>query len=149
MRVWLTVLLGVIAERTARPESPTLLILDEMAQIGGVQLILQALTLLRSFGLRVMAVVQSLAQLQSLWGKDYQTVVDNCGVIAAFGQSRPAMANPMADVLGDIPVGTLLQMPEDQLAISRPGQPAVVARKLDYLHDDLFKGRFDASPFYL
>jgi type IV secretion system protein VirD4 len=148
MRVWLTVLLGVIAERTARPESPTLLILDEMAQIGGVQLILQSLTLLRSFGLRVMAVVQSLAQLQSLWGKDYQTVVDNCGVVAAFGQSRPAMANPMADVLGDIPVSTILQMPEDQLAISRPGQPAVVARKLDYLHDDLFKGRFDASPFY-
>jgi type IV secretion system protein VirD4 len=146
--LWLNVLLGVVAERTSQPECTTLLVLDEMAQIGGVPLILQALTLLRGYGLRVMAVVQSLAQLQSLWKKDYQTVIDNCGVIAAFGQSRPVMANPMADLLGDLSAAAIMQMPPDQLAINRTGQGTVIARKLDYLRDAMFAGRFDANPLY-
>lgn len=148
LRVWLNVLLGVVAERTSQPECTTLLVLDEMAQIGGVPLILQALTLLRGYGLRVMAVVQSLAQLQSLWKKDYQTVIDNCGVIAAFGQSRPVMANPMADLLGDLSAAGIMQMPPDQLAINRTGQGTLIARKLDYLTDEMFAGRFDANPLY-
>lgn len=148
LRLWLNMLLGIVAERSAQPEGPTLLVLDEMAQIGGAPLILQALTLLRGYGLRVMAVVQSLAQLQSLWGKDYQTVVDNCGLVASFGQTRPVMANPMADLLGDLSAAAIMQMPADQLAIHRAGRGTVIARRLDYLHDACFAGRFDANPLY-
>ena len=148
LRVWLNVLLGIVAERTSQPECITLLVLDEMAQIGGVPLILQALTLLRGYGLRVMPIIQSLAQLRSMWPKDYQTVIDNCGVIAAFGQSRPVMANPMADLLGDLSAAAIMQMPPDQLAINRTGHGTVIARKLDYLSDEMFAGRFDANPLY-
>jgi type IV secretion system protein VirD4 len=148
LRIWLAVLLGVISERSSRPLHPSLLILDELAQIGAMPLVLQALTLLRGYGLRVMAVLQSLGQLKSLWPADHQTVLDNCGLVAAFGQNRPAMAEALADLFGDLPANALLQMPPHQLAISRAGQRTFVARKLDYLTDRCFEGRFDANPFY-
>jgi type IV secretion system protein VirD4 len=148
LRIWLAVLLGVISERSSRPLQPGLLIIDELAQIGAMPLVLQALTLLRGYGLRVMAVLQSLAQLKSLWPADYQTILDNCGLVAAFGQNRPAMAEALADLFGDLSASALLQMPADQLAINRAGQRTVVARKLDYLEDRCFAGRFDANPFY-
>lgn len=148
LRVWLAVLLGLVAERKSQPEAPTLLVLDELAQLGGMPLILQALTLLRGYGLRVMAVLQSLGQLKSLWPQDYQTVLDNCGTVLAFGQTRPTMARPMAELFGDLSEQALLSMPQDQLAIGRAGQPTVIARKLNYLKDPMFAGRFDANGLY-
>jgi type IV secretion system protein VirD4 len=148
LRLWLSVLLGVIAERSSQPAAPTLLIVDEMAQIGAVPMILQALTLLRGYGLRVMAIVQSIAQLRTMWPTDHQTIIDNCGTIATFGQNRPYMAEPMAELLGDISADTLLKLPPDQLVINRNGEGTVIARKLDYLKDPMFSGRFDPNPFY-
>lgn len=148
LRVWLTVLLGCIAERKAQPIGPTLFVADELAQIGALPTILTALTLLRGYGLRVMAIVQSIAQIKALWPAEHQTILDNCGLIAAFGQTRPAMANPVSEMLGDFSAHALMQLRSDQLAIGRPGLPTSVLRRLDYLSDSLFWGRFDPNPLY-
>jgi type IV secretion system protein VirD4 len=148
LRLWLSVLLGTIAERDTQPLAPTLLVLDEMAQIGALPIVLQALTLLRGYGLRVMAIVQSLAQLRAMWPQDFQTVIDNCGTIATFGQTRLTMAQPMAELLGDVSADSLMRLPQGQLAISMSGERTRVAKKLDYLHDGLFAGRFDPNAFY-
>jgi type IV secretion system protein VirD4 len=148
LRIWLWVLLSCIAERRTQPLAPTLLVVDELAQIGGMPLILQALTLMRGFGLRVMPILQSLAQLRSLWPTDYQTILDNCGTIVAFNQSRPDMAEPMSKLFGDISADTLMRLPKDHLVINRSGEGTIVARKLDYLTDAMFASRFDPNPFY-
>ena len=148
LRIWLSVLLGTIAERQHKPLAPTLLIVDELAQIGGIPLILQALTLLRGYGLRVMAIIQSLAQLRSMWPTDYQTIVDNCGTVATFGLTRATMATPMSELLGDIGTDALMRLPAEHAVINRTGQGSRVVRKLDYLNDALFEGRFDPNPFY-
>lgn len=148
LRLWLTVLLGCIAERTQQPRGPTLLVVDEFAQIGALPMLLQALTLLRGYGLRAMLVLQSMAQLRSMFPTQHQAIVDNCGTLVAFGQNRPAMATPMAEVLGDISANALMQMGPHEVAINRAGSGTTIARRLDYLHDPLFAGRFDLNPFY-
>ena len=148
LRIWLSVLLGTIAERRHKPLAPTLLIVDELAQIGGLPLILQALTLLRGYGLRVMAIVQSLAQLRSMWPTDHQTIVDNCGTVVTFGQVRATMAAPMAELLGDIGTEALMRLPADHAIVNRTGRGSIEVRKLDYLADPMFEGRFDPNPFY-
>lgn len=148
LRIWLSVLLGTIAEREHKPLAPTLLIVDELAQIGAIPLILQALTLLRGYGLRVMAIIQSLAQLRALWPNDYQTIVDNCGTVVGFGLSRAALATPLAELLGDVSADTLMKLPAEHAIVSRIGHGSVIARRLDYLKDPLFAARFDPNPFY-
>jgi type IV secretion system protein VirD4 len=148
LRIWLAVLLGLIAERKDQPELPTLLVLDELAQIGGMQMVLQALTLLRGCGVRVMAVLQSLGQLQSMWPRDFQTVLENCGPVLTFGQNRPSMAAPMANLFGDVGEAALIDMAQDEMAIGSAGRPTVLARKLDYLTDPMFAGRFDDNDLY-
>lgn len=65
---------------------------------------------------------------------------DNCDRVLAFGQTRPTMAKPVAELLGDLSGQALLSMPPDQLAIGRASQPTVVARKLDYLKERCLPG---------
>lgn len=149
LRIWLATLLGCIAEREHQPERPTLLIVDELAQVGGLPIILQALTLLRGYGLRVMVVLQSLAQLRALYPSEYQTVLDNCGTVLAFGMKLATLANPVAELLGDISGPQLMQMRPDELAVCKEGEPTFIARKLDYLTDAMFAGRFDPNPLYV
>jgi len=39
-------------------------------------------------------------------------------------------------------------MGREHIAIRMAGQPTVIARRLDYLSDRLFAGKFDANPRY-
>jgi type IV secretion system protein VirD4 len=42
----------------------------------------------------------------------------------------------------------LFGMTREQIAVRLAGQPTAVARRLDYLTDRLFAGKFDANPRY-
>jgi type IV secretion system protein VirD4 len=148
LRIWLAVLLGVIAERRQRPEQPTLLIVDELAQLGPMPLLLQAVTLLRGYGLRAMLLLQSMSQLKTMWPTDFQTVIDNCGAMVSFGPVRPNIATELTGFMGTASAEQFDQMSTDQVMLSMVGQPAAVARKLDYLRDSLFSGRYDPNGFY-
>jgi len=148
LRIWLAVLLGVIAERRLRPDQPTLLIVDELAQLGPMPLLLQAVTLLRGYGLRAMLLLQSMSQLKAMWPHDHQTVIDNCGAMVSFGPVRPNIATELIGFMGTASAEQFDRMSGDQVMLSMVGQHARVARKLDYLRDSLFSGRYDLNRFY-
>ena len=148
LRVMLGTLLGVMARRTARPSLPTLFLVDELGHLGPIPQLRQATTLLRGYGVRVALFVQSMAQLKSLWPREHESILENCGLWLNFGNNSLAAARQVAEQLGDVGAETLFQMPADHLAIHRAGQPTVIARKLDYLSDPLFKGRFDPNPLH-
>ncbi len=148
LRIWLAVLLGVIAERRQRPDQPTLLIVDELAQLGPMPLLLQAVTLLRGYGLRAMLLLQSMSQLKAMWPTDFQTVIDNCGAMVSFGPVRPNIASELTAFMGTASAEQFDRMSSDQVMLSMVGQQAAVARKLDYLRDSLFSSRFDVNSFY-
>src|ERR1700674_631490 len=65
IRLWLATLLGIITERTEPPEQPTIFMVDELAQLGGLRAFKEAATLLRGYGLRCCQFLQSHAQLKS------------------------------------------------------------------------------------
>ncbi len=148
LRLWLSVLLGIITERDYRPEKPTLLIVDELAQIGPLPLILEAVTLLRGYGLRAMLLLQSISQLRTMWPTAHETITENCGNLMTFGHTRKSQSRQIAEILGDISAEALFGLASDQLAINRVGSPTAIARKLDYLNDSRFAGRFDPNPFH-
>lgn len=85
LRVWLMTLSTVLLKRTVRPERSTLLLIDEAAQMGRMELMLQAMTLLRGHGLQCWSFWQDLSQLQGMYPDAWRTILANASAIQVFG----------------------------------------------------------------
>lgn len=147
VRLWLSLLMGVLNERTVRPSKPTLVMLDEVAQLGPMDPVRTLMTLSRGYGARAMLFVQSLEQLHEAY-KDSITLIDNAGTLVTFGHSRRPMSVTMADHLGDVSADQLYRMPKDILAIKRVGEDTQFLRKCDYVTDALLSDRATPNPMF-
>lgn len=148
LRIMISSLINLILERTSRPEKPTLLMIDEFAQIGPLDAIKQAVTLTRGYGVRCALFVQSYVQLEEMLPKQHKSFLENCGTLCTFGHSKMCMSRGMSEAFGDVSAEVLFQMPKDRLAISVAGGETRFARRLDYLEDPFFAGRFALNPFF-
>lgn len=76
-----------------RPEdnkTPILFVLDEFPRLGKIEAITNGLSTLQSKGVRIALVIQSKAQLNAIYGKDYSEVItDNCSYKAILRASEP------------------------------------------------------------
>lgn len=148
LKLWLATLLGVITDRVTAPPQPTIFMVDELAQLGNLPIIAEAVTLLRGYGLRCCLFLQSLAQLRSLYPRDHEIITENCGALVTFGHTTMSMSRQIAEVLGDVSPDALFSMTGDQIAVHLARRPTVIGRRIDYLHDELFRSRYDANPRY-
>jgi len=147
-RLWLSSLLNVICERRSQPKSNTLFLVDEVAQLGRMQQIRQAVTLMRGYGLRCMLFLQSYAQLKEMYPTDHETLFENCGTLLTFGHTAMTMSQHMANALGDMSPEALNAMTRGELAIRTEGATTRIINRVDYLTDPLFAGRFDPHPMF-
>jgi len=69
------------------PVASAVFLVDELAQLGGLRLFKEAVTLLRGCGLRCCLFLQSHAQLRSLYPRDHETITENCGAFVTFGHT--------------------------------------------------------------
>lgn len=53
LKIWIGSMIAAITQRQGAPPEPTLFILDEAAQLGPLPQLLQAITLLRGYGLQM------------------------------------------------------------------------------------------------
>lgn len=148
LRLWLTLLLNALSKRETRPAMPTLLIVDEAAQLGEMKELKSAITLMRGYGMKVWTFWQDLTQLQALYPDDWPTIVNNCAVHQYFGVSTPMAARTLQDYLGDTCPRPVASLKPNHLALYRPGEKGSVVRTPNYLTDAMFQGMFDANPFY-
>jgi len=85
---------------------PTLLLLDEFPRLGKVDVIQNAVSTLRSKGVTICIMMQSLAQLDRTYGKETrQIVVDNCPYKAILQVTDPENQKTFSDTIGTIKVG--------------------------------------------
>jgi type IV secretion system protein VirD4 len=148
VRIVMGTVLTVMLRRTRRPKVPTLFCVDECGHIGAIPALKQAITLSRGYGVRVALLLQSLSQLEGLWPADYRTILENCGLWLNFGNTTRSGAKRVADELGDLTADELFAMTHDQIAIHRSGEPTIIARRLNYLTQERFAGKFKCNPFY-
>jgi len=85
LRTWLMTLSATLLKRKVRPELSTLLLIDEAAQLGRMELMLQAMTLLRGYGLQCWSFWQDLSQMQGLYPESWRTILANASAIQIFG----------------------------------------------------------------
>jgi len=148
LRLWISVLIAAITRRRGPPPKPTLFILDEAAQLGSLPQLRQAITLLRGYGLRTWSFWQDVSQLYRLYPHDWQTMVNNCKVLQAFGSANMNAARAIAELLGFYDAATVLDLDVDEMALLIAGDEAVIAQKPNYLADPCFAGLFDANPLH-
>ncbi len=147
LRLWLGALTDLLLKRRRRPALDTLLLVDEAAQLGPMDGLRAATTLLRGYGLRVWSFWQDLSQLHRLYPDDGPTMLNNAAALQVFGVSTYQMARQIGRVVGVAPERLLQLAPEEQL-VAHAGARLEVARRPDYLTDPVFDGRFDPNPMF-
>ena|ERR1700722_12344442 len=147
LRLMLGTLMNIIASRTAIPEHKTCFYVDEAAQLGFMPQLLEALTLMRSYGLQCTTYWQDLSQIQYHYPTGWQAIVNNSAVLQIFGIKNHWVARSLADIVG-VEARQLLQMLPDEQLLVHEGKNIHTARRLDYLKDPMFKGRWDPNPMF-
>ncbi|MEQ9506010.1 MAG: type IV secretory system conjugative DNA transfer family protein [Hyphomonas sp.] len=146
-RLWTAALMSAVLSREGNlPEYRTLFAIDECAQLGDFGLLPMVYTLARSYGMRVWAFFQDLAQIQRMLPDEWPTVLTNAAALQVFGVPNHLMASAMSQVLGDFSEDQLRQMDRAHLALQVTGQRGLTANRADYLLDPAFAGTFDPHP---
>lgn len=85
-----------------KEERQVLIVLDEFARLGHAGVLAQAFSFVAGYGLRLLAVLQSPAQLRAIYGPDMaEEIISNCGVEIAFAPKDIRVAQALSERLGD------------------------------------------------
>ena len=136
LRLWLSGLILAMTQRKTPPKERTLMLCDEIGNLGRLDSLLTAATLLRSWGLTLWTFWQNVAQLQ-IYGGQANTLVDNAGVIQIFGARNRRMAQDLANIVGDVTPEEILSMKQDQQMLLTEGK-LMRCRQTRYYSDHLF-----------
>lgn len=84
---------------------PVLLLLDEFPRLGKLDVIQNAVSTLRSKGVTICMIIQSLAQLDKTYGEaSRKNIVDNCPYISILNVNDPEDQKIFSDIIGSINV---------------------------------------------
>lgn len=148
LRLWVGVILTVLARRRAIPRVPTLMLIDEAAQLGKLEPLITAVTLLRGYGVKVWSFWQDLAQIRAIYGDEAFSLLNNCAIQQFFAPASPHAAAELDAYLAGSYPKPLTSLRDEDVLITRRGQRPSLCRRLDYRRDAMFAGRFDPNPFY-
>lgn len=80
----------------------TLFILDEFAALGHLKIIEDSAGFMAGYGMKLVPIIQNVGQLQSLYGRNWETFLGNAGAIIAFGLNDGESEKYIADRLGRV-----------------------------------------------
>src|SRR5580700_4627690 len=85
-------------------EPRVLIMLEEVAEIGALDIVATALGLGRGYGLKLYLIAQDLSQLETAWGSKSKTLVANCAVRVASAPNDVATAELLSKMCGTMTV---------------------------------------------
>ena len=106
---WLRLLVGTALDRLLlnmdekkKPKIPVLMVLDEFAHLGNLEAVKTAFGLARGAGLRIWAILQSLSQLDDVYGEHgRETLIANSGSLEIFNIVDNHACRYFAEKCGD------------------------------------------------
>ena len=145
LRLWVTTLLTTVMRRKRLPRQRTLFMLDEASQLGALDLLPQAVSLLRGYGLQVWTFWQDLSQLTRLYPKEWESVVNNAAVLQVFGVPGHAARSGWRSVLDEADAAHAMELPATEMLVAQTGVGCRRHTRANYLSDPAFAGRFDRN----
>ncbi len=103
-RMWIGTIMRAITAGKATEKNPVLWLLDEMAHIGPMAAIEDAVTLKRGMGMRLWFFFQSIEQLKTCFGDKAATVQENLGTEQFFGIRSLETAKAVSERIGDMTI---------------------------------------------
>lgn len=100
-RMWVGTIMRAITRGAPTERNPVLWLLDEVAHLGHMRAIEDAVTLMRGMGMRLWFFLQSDEQLKSCFGEHAATVRDNIGTHQYFGINSYDTAEAISKRIGD------------------------------------------------
>lgn len=149
LRLWVVTLMTTVMRRTRLPKQRTLFLLDEAAQLGSLDLLPQAVSLLRGYGLQLWTFWQDLSQMMKLYPNNWESLVNNAAVLQAFGVPGHASRHSWRLILGDHDAQLAAELHPDEMLVAVPGKPTARHTRANYLTDKAFAGRFDSNQRFL
>lgn len=148
LRVWIGQLFSSFYKRRRWSGPETLLLLDEMAQLGHMNEFLTSMTLLRSYGVKVWSIWQDPGQLMKTYQKDWRTVLNNCRTQIWFGFVNQIIASQAAEMIGGFTPDELFKMNPRDAVLVRDRQVPEIIRRPNYLQQDMWQNCYDSNPYY-
>lgn len=148
LKAIIATMMTTIMQRTSNPELPTIFLLDECAQLGELQHLTTAITLLRGYGLRAWMFFQDLGQLERLYRDDWKTIAGNCGLVQAFGVNRLVGNENLSQVIGYSAeeAKDLSYLNRSDQVMSLGGRTASICRLFLSYKDAAFRDRVGEDP---
>jgi len=143
LRLWVSGLILALTQRKELPKERTLMLCDEVGNLGRIDALLTAATLMRSWGLTLWTFWQNAAQL-SIYGPQANTLVDNAGIVQVFGARNHRMAQDLANVIGGMSAQEILKLPKDEQILLIEGR-LTRCKQARYYDDPLFAKAAPAS----
>jgi type IV secretion system protein VirD4 len=137
LRILLTGLILALTNRTKVPEERTLLMCDEAGNLGRIDSLFTAATLLRSWGLTLWTLWQNVAQLNT-YGSQAHTLIDNAGIIQIFGARNLRMAQELANIVGGVSAEQILNLPPNEQMLLIEGR-LTRCKQARFYNDELFR----------
>ena len=102
-RLWITMAMASMTRSYAPPMGGrhVLFLLDEMAQLGTMDMMRKAVSLMAGYGMTLWMVWQDLSQLKLLYKDDWQSFLANAKVQQYFGINDPETAKTISEMLGE------------------------------------------------
>lgn len=102
IRIWITMAMASMTRTMGKPADgcPVLFMLDEMAQLGTLPMMKQAVSLLAGYGMSIWMVWQDLSQLKALYEHDWPTFLANAKIQQFFGINDHETAKYISEMLG-------------------------------------------------
>jgi type IV secretory pathway TraG/TraD family ATPase VirD4 len=104
LATWVDILASAVLSLRPDPDRRVWLVLDELAALGSLPSLEEALTLGRKHGLCIAAGLQSTAQLDALYGRDRATVLRACFrtlVVLGIARTDPDTSDVLSRALGE------------------------------------------------
>ena len=128
-RLWITMAMASMTRTIDRPKDgcPVLFILDEMAQLGTMDMMRKAVSLLAGYGMSVWMIWQDISQLKSLYKDDWPSFIANAKIQQFFGINDHETAKYISEMLGEETVG--VETTSESLSISKERFALIKATK--------------------
>jgi len=143
LRLWIDILLQVLLRRTTVPAAPTLIMADEVGQLGPCPALKTVATYLRASGVRLWTFWQDLAQIKELY-PDWPVLVNNTSALT-FMPGTPLAARELAAMAG-VSAEQLASLTLDDQMVCETGRPPRIVKMARYWADSLFQGRYGTIP---
>lgn len=146
LRLIFGTLLSALYTRRYIPATKTLVQIDEAANLGQFDPIRTGVTLFRGSGVILHTLFQDIDQVITNYS-DAKTLVNNTSIIRMLGAGNYWQAAMLGELFGISP-RVLMNLEPDEQMLLIDGRPQR-CRRVNYLHDDLYAGRFDPNPRYV